>query len=690
MKIPDKLKIVIFAGTTEGRRLSELLAAAKIAHTVCVATEYGEIAMRKHSLVRIHQGRMNREEICFFLQEGQFTHVIDTTHPYAEEVTRNIKAAITKLCSEENAVSYLRLKRDGMEHYTHGVTYFESNEACAEALQKTTGNILLTTGSKELFHYCKNEAVTSRLYVRILPGMESLTLCMKQGIPGKQIVAMQGPFTAELNEAMIRQYHISCMVTKESGASGGYPEKIEAAKKTGADVFVIGRPPDTEGISFAKMCRELERLCGKKLTKAEPFEIILAGIGMGNENGMTKEVEQAVRDADILFGAERMLAHFSFKPKKYPYYRAQEIIPFLQQMQKEQEKATLADERNIVVLFSGDSGFYSGCGALYAALETEIHEKRLCASLRILPGISSAAYLAACTGESYHDAAVYSIHGKTLCNLANRLKKNPKTFLLTSGVQDINRIGKALLDAGMSACEMIVGYQLSYPEQRILHVSPAECVEMTENGLYTCLVKNPYAVNRRLTHGTADEQFIREKVPMTKEEVREVSICKLHLRENAVVYDIGSGTGSVAAEIAGLSDEIEVYAVERNDAAIALIEKNREKFGLENIHVVKAVSPEGLTDLPTPTQAFIGGSGGRLKEILSVLWDKNRHMRIVITAVSMETICEIKEILSFYHMKDEEIVQLQINRAGKAGTHHLMRAENPIWICAFTFDGDED
>ena len=127
--------------------------------------------------------------------------------------------------------------------------------------------------------------------------------------------------------------------------------------------------------------------------------------------------------------------------------------------------------------------------------------------------------------------------------------------------------------------------------------------------------------------------------------------------------------------------------MEQKEEAVQLIEKNRDRFGLQNIRVVKSHAPEGLSTLPTPTQAFIGGSSGRLKEILSVLWRKNPKMRIVINAVSMETICEIRELLSLYLIKDEEIIQLQVSRMRRAGSHHLMRAENPVWICAFDFNG---
>ncbi|MDE6318795.1 MAG: precorrin-6Y C5,15-methyltransferase (decarboxylating) subunit CbiT, partial [Lachnospiraceae bacterium] len=554
-------------------------------------------------------------------------------------------------------------------------------------LEDTEGNILLTTGSKELHKYCVSEGIKNRLYVRVLPSMESLSLCIEQGIHGKQVIAMQGPFTTEMNEAIIRQYEITCLVTKESGLPGGYQEKIDAAKRTGAKVFVIGCSEEGEGYSFSEICHKLEAMGGEEFqTKNQikgNMEIILAGIGMGHANCLTKEVERVIGDADILLGAERMIKTACSKAEKHPFYQAEQIIPYLYDKQREND---LKGNKKVVILFSGDSGFYSGCQSLYAKLEKEVSKERLKASLRILPGISSVAYLASCIGESYHDAAVCSIHGKTLCNLARRIKNSPKTFLLTSGVKDINQLGELLTDAGMPECEIITGYQLSYEGQRIERHTPLECTELDEEGLYTCFIKNPYAMKRRLTHGIADGDFIRDSVPMTKEEIREVSICKLRLREEAVVYDIGSGTGSVAIEIAGISDSIQVYAVEQDHEAVSLIKKNQKKFELQNVTVVESRAPEGLAGLPMATHAFIGGSSGRLKEILASLRQINPKMRVVVNAVSMETICEINEILSMRNMiKEEEVVQLQVSRAKKAGNHHLMQSENPVWICVFEF-----
>ena len=241
---------------------------------------------------------------------------------------------------------------------------------------------------------------------------------------------------------------------------------------------------------------------------------------------------------------------------------------------------------------------------------------------------------------------------------------------------------------------MIAGYQLSYPEESIRILTPGQCEEITEEGLYTCLIRNPHWQPERLTHGRADTCFLRDasetegkirRTPMTKEEVREVSICKLNLTQNAVVYDIGSGTGSVAIEIAGVPGGVQVYAIERKPEAVELLRKNREHFHMDNIQIIEAPAPEGLEELPVPTHAFIGGSGGRLLDILQTLYRKNPHMRIVINAISMETIAELKEVLDTFPMEEEEILQMQVSRVKKLLSYHLPQAENPVWICSFTF-----
>ena len=673
-------EILIFAGTTEGRELSEYLAVAGIAHTLCVATEYGEIVLKEHPLVKVHKGRMNQEEIEVYIKAGNFGAVVDATHPYAEVVTQNIKNAM-----QDMDIPYLRLKRESNVTSSYEkIHYFKDSVSCAKALEKTDGNILLTTGSKELSVFAKFIDRKERLYVRVLPGIESLQLCMDCGIAGKQILALQGPFTTQMNEAMFRQYQIKCLVTKESGNAGGYQEKLDAAQNLGIPVFTIGCPAEQEGYTFEEVCEQLEMISDQRIKKNTGFQIILAGVGMGNPNCLTKEVEKAIEEADILLGAGRMIAAYQPKIEKKPYYTAEQIIPYLEEMQS--VTSSKAD-RKVVILFSGDTGFYSGCQKLYDALLREVNDGRLHTSVTVMPGISSVAYLAACMGENYQDADICSMHGKELPNLEKKIRMGKQIFLLMSGLKDIHKLGKLLLDAGLIECTVVVGYQLSYPEQLIMELKPEECMKLQEDGLYTCCIKNPKPERKMLTHGKADGEFIRDNVPMTKEEVREVSICKLKLYEGAVVYDIGSGTGSIAVEIAGLSDEIKVFALEYKEEAISLITQNKEKFELNNIEIVSGKAPDALENLPVPTHAFIGGSGGKMKEILSALYQKNPHMRVVINAISMETICEIKEVLSTFSIQNADVVQMQVSRAKRVGAYHLMQAENPVWICSFDFSG---
>lgn len=671
-------KILIFAGTTEGRRLSESLADAGVAHTLCVATEYGELVLKNHPLVQVHCGRMDQEEIRSFVKQGQFEIIIDATHPFAKIITENIKASINGL-----EVLYLRLNRDlDFETEYDKIFYFDSSEACAQALDRIEGNILLTTGSKELPVFCAREDLRKRLFVRVLPGLESLSLCMDNHITGKQILALQGPFTAQMNEAMISQYEIQCLVTKQSGMIGGYQEKIKAAHKKGIAVFVIGQKDVTEGYSYEEVCRELEMILDQKIMCKSSMEILLAGVGMGSRDSMTQEVRRAIEKADILLGASRLIDDYHPRVEKQPFYTAEKIIPFLKKKQKEE---MMLEGCHVVVLFSGDSGFYSGCQSLYTRLEQEIREGRLKASLRILPGISSVAYLSSCIGESYQDAAIYSLHGKEVPNLSECIRTNKKTFLLMSGVTDVQELGKLLLDAGLEFCTVWAGYQLSYPQQKIFSLTPEECCKQKEEGLYTCCIINPHAEPGRLTHGKPDTAFLRSQIPMTKEEIREISICKLRLTDHAVVLDIGSGTGSIAAEIAGLSENIMVYALEQKEEAVSLIRENCRRFHLNNVKVINTVAPKGIENLPVPTHAFIGGSGGKLKEILNELYRKNPGMRVVINAISMETLGQIMEIVSGYPIENDELVQIQVSRANIAGNHHLMKGENPVWIFSFDF-----
>lgn len=684
----DKIQqVLVYGGTTEGRRLAGQLCSMGLWCTVCVATEYGESVLKQRQGLSIRQGRMDaaqmKQLIDSLCQESSLLAVVDATHPYAVEASANIKKSMA-----ESMIPLLRLKRstDSDRSEAKRVRWFSDAQACANALRQVQGNILLTTGSKELAVFAA-QAYKERLYVRILPSMESLASCEALGISGRQLIAMQGPFCEQLNEALLAQFQITCLVTKESGTAGGYKEKIRAADKKGILTYVIGKPDEEEGLEFADVLQKICRLaqCDPPNALQEALCFSLLGVGMGGREGMSVQACQALEQAQLVFGARRLLEQLPGDRECYPYYLAEDILPVLYQAREEGRRI-----QRVAVLFSGDTGCYSGAQKLYQALSNEIQKQEQARhwTVQIYPGISSLSYLSARLGVSWQDTVMMSLHGKKLQErkgeLICKLQQQRSTFLLLSGAEDVRQLGGLLVEQKMEQLTLHIGYELSYPQEKIWHLSAQECLGLTQEGLYCCLIENPKPV-RGLTHGMPDDDFIRGRVPMTKEEIRQISIAKLRLRADAVLYDIGSGTGSIAVECALLSTDIFVYAVEKKPEAAALIRQNQEKHGAYQLSVIEADAPEGLRSLPTPTHALIGGSGGRLREILEVLYQKNPTMRVVMNAVTLETLSQMLLLRKYFPITEEEIVQVQVSRAKGMGKYHLMQAENPVYILSFCF-----
>lgn len=690
-------RILIFSGTTEGRNLAEGLAASQIPCKVCVATEYGREVMEEGEGVSLHTGRLDREEMAEMMRNEEFLAVADATHPFATEVSENIRDSAAKA-----HLPYLRLRREtDVRLEAEGIFFVQSQEECVRLLSRMEGKILLTTGSKDLPLYCRHEALRKRLFVRVLPGEESIRICREQGLLGRQIIAMQGPFSKELNEAVLKQFDIRCLVTKESGETGGYPEKLAAAEALGIPVVVIENPESrekTEGMSLKEVGIALEKLTQKPLFLRN-MEVVLAGIGMGGEGLMTAEVKEAVKNADCLIGAKRLLSslpkQWKIRAEQKSCYLAADIFSYLSHLGKTSGKTALL----AVLLFSGDIGCYSGAKKVREAYDDwnkEMEKEGIRTKIRCCPGISSVSYLSAKSGVSYQDAVILSIHGISsgevcgrreaeIAKVVRNVEREPKVFLITSGLSDVKALGEALKKRGLHQVRMTLGFQLSYPKERIFTLEPAECGKLKEEGLYTCILENPRYRPRPLSPGLSDSAFCRGRVPMTKEEVREISLCKLGVRSDSLCYDVGSGTGSVAVELGRLSEELKVYAIERKEEAAALIRKNCEAFGLCNVEVIEGEAPAALDGLPAPTHAFIGGSGGSLREILTILYRKNPKCRVVINAVTLETIAEIQALQEAFPMEEEEILSVSVSRAKRMGKYRLMQAENPVYIMSFQF-----
>lgn len=664
--------VLLFAGTSEGRELAERLNAAEVPSDVCVATAYGEEVLPDGKWLRVLTGRMDEAQMTQRMREVSYARVVDATHPYAAMVSVNIRNA----CAAAG-VPYLRLLR-ASEEAPADCHFVASVEEAAALLAVMPGKALITTGCKELAKYTAVEDYRERLFVRVLPTAAAIAECDRLGIPGKHRIAMQGPFSREMNEAMLRQTGAEILVTKESGAPGGFAEKMEAARAAGAEVICVNRPVMEEGYSLGEICGLLGLAPGEQpvqpgeMRSESPRRATLVGIGMGDFSSLTGEVREACEQADVILGARRMLR--TLAPLGRPM--AEAYLPDAVQGWISGHP----EARRIVIAFSGDAGFYSGAKRMAEALAGW--------EVRQLPGISSPVCLCARLGIPWEDAKMISMHGRR-ADLIGAVRSHPKVFSLVGGVYDAGALCRELTEYGFGGVTVHIGRDLSYPEEEILHGTAEELAGEHWTGQEAVLIENPDAGSYSACAGLPDEAFVRGKVPMTKEEIRALSIRMLRLPRDAVVWDIGAGTGSVSVEIARLVPEGAVYAVERNPEALALLAENRRRLAGPNLHLVSGAAPEALTGLPAPTHVFIGGSGGRLPEILSGIFQKNPKTRVVITAVTLETTAEIAEIPKTFPVGELELIQVSAARAQTLGGYHMMRGRNPVMIAAFAGQGKE-
>ena len=245
-----------------------------------------------------------------------------------------------------------------------------------------------------------------------------------------------------------------------------------------------------------------------------------------------------------------------------------------------------------------------------------------------------------------------------------------------------------LLEYGLSDVKLYIGERLHYSDERITEGTPEELKGQTFDGLCVALIENP-DFQKEIRGCIPDEEFLRGSAPMTKSEVRWLSVEKLRLQEDSVAWDVGAGTGSVTVEMALRAFEGQVWAVEKKPEAVALIEENCRTFGTPNVHVVEGTAPEALEDLPAPTHVFIGGSSGNLKEILALVLGKNPKVRVVLNAITLETVGEANACLKELPFENVEITQIQVSKSKKVGPYQMMMGQNPVYIFSCQGKGED-
>lgn len=393
------------------------------------------------------------------------------------------------------------------------------------------------------------------------------------------------------------------------------------------------------------------------------MNVTLIGMGSGQPENLTLQGLAALRQADLILGARRLLAVLpaGCTENRAAAYRPDEVAELLQ----------TSGAENAVLVYSGDTGFYSGASSMMEKLEA------LGVRARVLPGLSSIQLLAAALGRPWQGWNLVSAHGRTCDPVAECMQGRP-TFFLTGGSEDPATLCAQLAAEGFGDVQGVVGQCLGTPEEKLFRGSVKELAAGRFNSLSVLLVEAVEGLPRR-TPGLPDEAFERGDVPMTKQEVRAAVLAKLAVRPEDILWDVGAGTGSVSVELALAAPRGRVYAVECRPEGCALIKANREKFRTRNLVLVEGLAPDALSDLPAPDAVFIGGSKGSLAAIVDAALDKNSDARICVSAIALETLSAAVAALTAKG-RTVQVSQIAVSRAKAVGGLHLMMAQNPIYL----------
>ena len=694
--------VFIFGGTTEGRKLAIACELLGIPAYVSVASEYGSDVLGELKVVKVLEGRMNIDEMSAGFKALDISVVYDATHPFATVVKENIKSAC-----EQNEIEYIRVLRNITDIDSEDYKLVKSVDEAVDYLTACEGNVFVATGSKEIAKYKKLDL--SRVYARVLSAVESINACKDIGLEGSHIIAMQGPFSERLNIALMEEYNCKYMVSKQTGNNGGFDEKIEACKQAGVYPIIVALPQNDKGISEEEAIEHIAKRHNIEnykniLTKysdndqdngiddkiGRPYKLSIVGIGPGSMEYVNAKARKLISDADIIVaGSDRMLElsdeirKEEKKCKEYASFKSYKTIDIINFIK---EKFENSQDSSAVVLMSGDTGFYSGTQSLYKHIEAMAKNSENIlhkVDMQIVPSISSISYLASRYNISWHDMKIVSLHGRT-GHLAHELKTNKKVFVISSGGMETSDIISELIDKGFEDCDIYIGENMSYPEEVLSHGKVADFKEHKFLELCSMIIINQNATPMHMTLGIEDDEFIRDKVPMTKSEIRALSVAKLGLSSEDICYDVGAGTGSVSIEMAMNVPKGKVYAIEKKTIAADLIYKNIEKFGLDNVEVIKGEASVSMEEIEAPDAVFIGGTTGKLRDILKIVFEKNPKVRVVVTAVSLESVAEINEACKYYETLGckTDIVLVSVSNTKRVMNYTMFDAKNPVLIAS--------
>jgi precorrin-6Y C5,15-methyltransferase (decarboxylating) len=341
-------------------------------------------------------------------------------------------------------------------------------------------------------------------------------------------------------------------------------------------------------------------------------------------------------------------------------------------------KRSLGQER-IVVLASGDPNFFGIASYLTGKLGKD--------SFEIIPNVSAMQLAFARIRESWEDAVFVSAHARPIEDIVETVWSNDKVGIFTDAEHTPAAIAKVLLERGIEGYLVYVCQNLGEKEEKVIETDLAGLCETKCSSLNTLILlsdrKEPVSAHSPRWLGISDAEFHQRRPKaglITKQEVRAISLAKMHLIDESVLWDIGAGSGAISVEASFLARKGRIYAIEKNDADVAIIRKNLRKFHVPNVEVVQALAPDGLDELPDPTTVFIGGSGGRMDEILGLVGRRLKPGgRIVINIVALENLsAAINALIARGFMT--EVTLVNVARSTKTAELTRFEASNPVFV----------
>ncbi len=417
------------------------------------------------------------------------------------------------------------------------------------------------------------------------------------------------------------------------------------------------------------------------------FKVYVIGIGYKPLDAAAWKI---IQKADWILASERIFDIFKGTNE---YLKVKDKVKVINKVDETFEfiRAKKPEQKRIVLLASGDPLFYGIGRRAINELGKE--------SVEIVPDLSSIQIAFSKIKESWEDAFLMSLHGGpdpckrrhlpyAITDIPLLLERHNKIAILTDKENNPSKIAQALLKSAAlphchtAAIKMFICEKLGYPNERLTEGTPEEIKEKLFLHPNLVIILNesarPHFNENRVVFGLSENELKHSEGLITKDEVRAVNLHKLRLQNKGILWDIGAGSGSVSFEAARLCPGLKIYAIERDKQQIKNISNNKQKFGAYNIHIIEGEAPDAFEGLPYPQWVFIGGSGGRIEEIIKFIADISVNI-IVINAVTIETLN--KAIKSLQEVEyDLDAVQIHVSRMKKIGEGNYFSALNPVFI----------